>query len=171
MASSCILNANETFVCSYASRAPEPGVQSLIHVSTTPLWMYYSQEAINNFAEGYADEYIYGVIRYILAPMFFAYLWSPNQPQINVFVPESGPVVIREGEPEPEDDLDETSKQILTQLRGQPSGLTAKRLFKVLQVYDPDVEEFDVNGRLYALSEANLVWRARGTHTAVRWMA
>jgi hypothetical protein len=171
MASSCIVYSNETFVCSYVAQAPAPGLETFLHIFRTPLWMYYAQEGVKNLAEGYADSYIYAVLQYLLAPMFFAYLWSPKQPEINVFIPDAGPVIVREGEPEPEDGLDGTSKQILAHLRAHPEGLTSKRLFRALQIYDQDLEEFDLNGRLYALRRSNLVWQVPGPHSAVRWVA
>ena len=137
----------------------------------SPLWVYYAQEGIKNLSEGYGDKYLAAFLRYILAPAFFAYLWSPKQPEINVFIPDAGPVILREGEPEPEDGLDSTSKQILSQLRANPNGLTVKKLFRALQVYDPDLEEFDVNGRLYELHRMNLAWLVAGSHSASRWVA
>jgi hypothetical protein len=171
MASSCIVYPNETFVCSYVAQVPAPGLETLIHVFRSPLWVYYLQEGVKNLSEGYGDKYIYAFLRYIVAPAFFAYLWSPKQPQVNVYIPDAGPVTIREGEPEPEDGLDSTSKQILAQLRAHPEGITAKKLFRALQVYDQDLEEFDLNGRLYELYQMNLAWQAAGTHSAVRWVA
>lgn len=171
MASSCILYPNETFVCSYVAQAPAPGLETLIHIFRSPQWMYYAQEGMKNLSEGYGDKYIAAFLRYILAPALFAYLWSPKQPQINVYVPDAGPVTIRDGDPEPEDGLDSTSKQLLSQLRANPQGLTFKRLFRALQVYYPDLEEFDLNGILYTLYQSNLVWHTAGSYSGGRWMA
>ena len=171
MASSCVVYPNETFVCSYVPQVPAPGLETLIHVFRSPLWVYYAQEGIKNLSEGYGNAYLYAALRYVVAPAFFAYLWNPKQPKVNIFISDAAPVILREGEPEPEDGLDSTSKQILSQLRANPNGLTAKKLFRALKVYDEDLEEFDLNGRLYLLQRMNLVWQGAGVHTAVRWVA
>jgi hypothetical protein len=171
MSSSCILYPNETFVCSYVAYEPAPGLQSFINIFRSPQWIYYAQEGVRNLSEGYGNPYLYALLRYAIMPMFFAYLWSPRQQEINIFVPDAGPVTVREGAPQPEDGLDSTSRQILAQLRAHPGGLTARKLYETMKVNDGELEEFDVTGRLYTMRHSNLVWQLPGRHSSPCWSA
>jgi len=171
MSSSCILYPNETFVCSYAPYEPAPGLESFINIFRSPQWIYYAQQGVKNLSEGYGNPYLFALLRYAIMPMFFAYLWSPRQQEINIFVPDAGLPTIREGTPEPEDGLDATSRQILLQLRAHPTGLTARKLYETMKVNDGELEEFDVNGQLYALRAKNLVWPTYGRHSSPCWCA
>ena len=169
MSSSCILD-NATFVCSYAPIPPAPGLEKFISFFTTPEWIHFYRSLAETDVE-LARQYAHFFFLYVVMPIFCSYLWSPARPQVNVYVPDKGPILTREGEPEPEDGLDSISKDILQDLRRRPGGTTAKMLYNSLKAYDSELEMFDVYGRLYNLSQANLITSFVDTHTAPKWVA
>ena len=148
--------------------APSSALLRIPYFFVTPEWAYLQQTVLQKVHECDVEEWSSIFMQYILIPFIFAYLWSPQK--INIIIPNQGRAIVRTGPVQSEHTLDSTSKDILAQIR-QHEGVTAKMLHRALQVYDQDVEEFDVNGSLYNLQRANLITQVQGRHSAPLWVA
>ena len=99
-------------------------------------------------------------VRYMLAPMFFAYLFSRNSEELDVRVYINGEEAVQQ---EP------LIAEILEQLSSHPEGMTAKALLRALRENWPELTRHSLRARLTILYDEGTVYNFIGHTDSLMW--
>lgn len=99
-------------------------------------------------------------VRYMLTPMFFAYLFSRNSEELDVRVYVNGEEAVQQ---EP------LIAEILEQLSSHPEGMTAKALLRVLRKNWPELTRHSLRARLTILYDKGTVYNFIGHTDSLLW--
>jgi hypothetical protein len=112
------------------------------------------------------------LLRNLLLPLFFAYLFRPKAAEVHIHVKqqETDLHIQRENDDE-ESLLDELDNRIIEQLKKRESGTTARMLTLALRSSYPELELADMDDRLNILQSKGLVSGFKGQLRAPLWVA
>ena len=111
------------------------------------------------------------VLRNLLFPLFFAYLFRPKAAEVHIHVKQEQEHVIQREQDEEESLLDELDNSIIEQLKKRASGTTARMLTLALRSSYPELELADMDDRLNILQSKGLISGFKGQLRAPLWIA
>jgi len=112
------------------------------------------------------------LLKYILLPMFYAYLLRQPTPQVNIHMPNGTQTPVVYGSPSSQEmDLPQVEKDILSHLCNRPTGSTVRMILHNIQESYPEMGMTDVNNRLHILLGKNLVREVEGEVVTAVWVA
>lgn len=114
---------------------------------TRPIYKLYTHGNLSPYDLSVITQLLFEVARFILLPMFYAYLWRPT-PRITIQVACTDRETMT-------DDLDTIDKSILHTLSRNPSGCTARMIHQRIGPMYPELERSDITERLDALTTLN----------------
>ena len=159
MYSPCFLS-NGTFTCAYDDMPLQFMDQAVLFVNE----IIYYDWLTNYHAIGHI------VLRNLLLPLLFAYLFRPKAAEVHIHMKESDVSIQREQE-EDESLLDELDNTIIEQLKKRESGTTARMLTLALRPNYPELELADMDDRLNILQSKGLISGFKGQLRAPLWVA
>ena len=112
-----------------------------------PIYKLYTRGNLTPYDLRVIMQLLFEVTRFILLPMFYAYLWRPT-PQITIQVASTDRETMTE-------DLDAIDKSILHTLSRNPSGCTARMIHQRIGPMYPELERSDITERLDTLTTLN----------------
>ena len=107
------------------------------------------------------EKYHITFLTHIILPMFYAYLMRESPPEVRITYPET---VHHEA-------LDALSEDMLEHLRYYRNGVSSRQLLRVKRESYAGLDMFDLNGRLYALKQRNLVSSYNGPVNVTLWIS
>jgi len=140
---------NDTFFCAY---------NSLSVVEATPQWFQMTflqaSQALKTDQARFIIRVLLILSQYTILPMFYAYLWRPAAPQVNIHLGRNYAVTEA---PKEEVELDSLANEILENLKRCPTGTSAKHLLRSLVPFYDDLELYAIHTRLADLQTNGLV--------------
>ena len=134
-------------------------------VYAQPLYRLYQRLSLSPHDVRIVTQLLFEVMRFILLPLFYAYIWRPvNKPHITVQVPST------DRETMTSDDLDVIDKSILHSLLRNPSGCTTRMIHQRIGPMYPELERKDIDKRLEALTANNRAAILPTTLSSIMWI-
>ena len=147
---------NGTFICAY-HQTPK---YQLLSIAT----VFLKRTIIRHWP------FILYVFRYLLIPLFFAFVFRPREAEVIIHVEHENFRTAQQDE-EKETILDALDQRIIEQLKKRPSGTTARMLTLASRASFPEVELADMDDRLHALQSKGVVSVFKGQLRAPLWVS